>query len=50
MGQYRKNRLAEEIKKELDQADFTKKYTEMDLPELQVVSFAWGGIASVVCC
>ena len=40
----------EEIKKELDEADFTKKDTEMDLPELQVVSFAWGGIASVVCC
>ena len=44
-----KKEVMEEIKKELDEADFTKKDTEMDLPELQVVSFAWGGIASVVC-
>ena len=45
-----KKEVMEEIKKELDEADFTKKDTEMDLPELQVASFAWGGIASVVCC
>ena len=45
-----KKEVREEIKKELDEADFTKKDMEMDLPELQVVSFTWGGIASVVCC
>lgn len=45
-----KKEIIEEIKKELAEADFTKKGTKSDLPELQVASFTWGGMLSVVCC